>query len=117
MTAAMSPDPQVVICLENAQISARIEALLRQHGVIAVGISPSAVSTGWDLPHCRVVVTYTAMIGCVRALMDLPVVNFETFIFEKSDDAGSARKRQFDAASFLKRVFDIMNTKHRMLAG
>ncbi|MBW9080745.1 hypothetical protein JNB84_22545 [Rhizobium pusense] len=116
MPTSTSPDPQVVICLENATLAARVRMALGQHGLAAMDVSPSAMLTGRPFPHCRVVITYTSMVGRIRTLMDLPIINFETFIFELGDGTTTTPRRRFDSAAFLKRVLDLIDTKHRLVA-
>lgn len=53
---------------------------------MTVAAIPTAGLQEWfDPTGCHLVVTHTAMIGDVRMRLNLPVVNIETFIFERPD--------------------------------
>ncbi|WP_412065899.1 hypothetical protein [Rhizobium sp. SYY.PMSO] len=111
---ASSSQLSVLIFLESDEAADRIRSALARYGlnanVIAAGQSPKChEAADWGL-----VVTYTAMIGHVRSLLDVPVVNIETFFFERPDPAGSASRRQFDGAAFIRRIFSILSAERRL---
>ncbi|ATN37384.1 hypothetical protein ACO34A_26825 (plasmid) [Rhizobium sp. ACO-34A] len=92
----------------------RILSVLAQYGFSAASISLAAMPDGQEFSSSRLVVTYTAMIGHARAMLNLPVVNIEAFMFEKPHEAASQQVRRFDGEAFLKRIFLIMNSERRL---
>ena len=108
----------VLICLDNQQVASRIGAVLSQQG-LTISAIPAAGLQQWLEPNgCQLVVTHTAMIGVVRDRLNLPVVNIETFIFDRPDHITEGAARQFDGDAFVKRVFSVMNgTQKRAAAG
>lgn len=104
----------VLICLQSPEAAERVRSALARYGlnaiVIAAGQSPkNRAAADWGL-----VVTYTAMIGHVRSLLDVPVVNVETFFFDRPDPMGSAAGRQFDGPAFIRRIFSILAAERRL---
>jgi hypothetical protein len=104
---------QVLICLQNPKSTARIQAALSRYGLAAIPISMAEIPAELDIAQSRLVVTYTAMIGHVRTVLNLPVVNIEAFIFEKQAEASAQPIRQFDGAAFVKRILAIINSDRR----
>ncbi|MDK4712770.1 hypothetical protein [Rhizobium sp. CNPSo 4039] len=119
MLANHAPSPSqtdVLICLDNQQIASRISSLLSQQGLTVAAIPTAGLQEWFDPTGCHLVVTYTAMIGDVRARLNLPIVNIETFIFDRPDHVTEGAARQFDGEAFVKRVFSVMNGTQRRAA-
>ncbi|ASW08432.1 hypothetical protein [Rhizobium sp. 11515TR] len=119
MLANHAPSPSqtdVLICLDNQQIASRISSLLSQQGLTVSAIPTSGLQEWLDPIGCHLVVTHTAMIGDVRTRLNLPVVNIETFIFDRPDHVTEGAARQFDGDAFVKRVFSVMNGTQRRAA-
>ncbi|MCX8997496.1 hypothetical protein NOF55_10280 [Rhizobiaceae bacterium BDR2-2] len=109
-----SPERRVLVCLENPQAAVRIQSVLSQYGFATTAISPAAMPDEGELAGSLLVVTYTAMIGRMRAMLDLPLVNVEAFIFETPNAASPQPKRLFDGAAFVKRILAIVNAERRL---
>lgn len=103
----------VLIYLDNPQVASRIGSVLSARGLSVAAVSSSGMHGGFELNGCQVVVTLTAMIGQVRALLKLPVVNLEAFIFERPDHLSEGASKQFDGPAFLKRVLAVMSDAER----
>jgi hypothetical protein len=119
MLANHAPSPSqtdVLICLDNQQIASRISSLLAQQGLTVAAIPTTGLQEWFDPTGCHLVVTHTAMIGDVRTRLNLPIVNIETFIFDRPDHVTEGAARQFDGDAFVKRVFSVMNGTQRRAA-
>lgn len=113
---ASSPQLPVLIFLESEDAADRIRSALVRYGLNAVVATADKSPQRRDTVDWGLVVTYTAMIGHVRSLLDVPVVNFETFFFDESDPAGSPPRKQFDGGAFIRRIFTILSAERRLLA-
>ncbi|MFT3999352.1 MAG: hypothetical protein QM684_03880 [Rhizobium sp.] len=106
----------VLICLDNQQVAARIGSVLSQRGLTVSAIPTAALQAWYDTGGCQIVVTHTAMIGQVRSRLNLPVVNIEAFIFDRPVHVTEGAARQFDGDAFVKRIFSIINGSQRRMA-
>ncbi|MFT4183861.1 MAG: hypothetical protein QM636_18295 [Rhizobium sp.] len=111
---ASSSQPPVLIFLESHQAADRIRSALARYGLNAIVMDADQTPKSRDAADWGLVVTYAAMIGHVRSLLDVPVVNIETFFFEKLDRADLGAKRQFDGGAFIKRIFSILSAERRL---
>lgn len=119
MLANHAPSPSqtdVLICLDNQQVASRIGAVLSQQGLTVQAIPTSGLQEWFEPNGCQLVITHTAMIGQVRNRLNLPVVNVETFIFDRPGHVTEGAARQFDGDAFVKRVFSVMNGTQRRAA-
>lgn len=108
--------PDVLICLDNVQVALRIGSALSQLG-LTVLIKSTVELQELILPNgCQLVVTHTAMIGEVRSRLKAPIVNIETFIFDRADYLTEGHPRRFDGDAFVKRVVSVMNREQGRLA-
>lgn len=82
---------QILICLSNPDMVAAINEILTKYGF--------AVTTAYEfgqfveaaaLGRYKVVITAAAMIGRIREVSALPILNIESFIFEVSDGTAPA---------------------------
>lgn len=108
---------QVLLCLTNPKAMTALNAALTDCGM--------AVTSACSINEFRqasaagpydAVVTTTAMIRDVRAVLQSPIVNVETFIFAAPDAAATAAATRFDRAAFLARVTAVMHHDHRRLS-
>jgi hypothetical protein len=84
---------------------------------LTVAAIPTTSLQEWfDPAGCHLVVTHTAMIGDVRTRLNLPIVNIETFIFDRPHHVSEGAARQFDGDAFVKRVFSVINGTQRRAA-
>jgi hypothetical protein len=101
------PRKPILLFLRPSSVTKTLTGILVDQGffVISVGIETELIQV-LRSDHFLAVVTATSMIEIVRALVALPVVNFEAFCYpaDQSDPMHRAKGNRFDEEAFLRRI-------------